>query len=289
MTPDPTSQRPRIRLVFALLLIALPLAVGCAGLLQNLGAKWVTRQIAAEFDLDEAQTAATRASVDRLIDAAPGALSSRVDMLVATVDVAIAKGLTEKKLYGMERQVDNILDIVAAAIIDEASPILATLRDSQIDFAEARINERLDEAREELALPKEERLEKRQDAFVTAVEDWVGDITDVQEASIRQFVAELPDEAAPRLAADEHRLARIASVLREHPSAQKIRKTLWKEWKDRENWGPQARSPTVRRAEGRQALLFVYGLLDAEQKDHASEHLHELHARVKAFLGIVGS
>ncbi|UCH28946.1 MAG: hypothetical protein JSV06_11815, partial [Myxococcales bacterium] len=172
MSPDPTSPPPRIRLAVTLF-VFLTLTVGCTGLLQNLGAKWVTRQIAAEFNLDEAQTAATRASVDRLIAAAPDALSSKVDMLVATVDAAIAKGLTEKKLLGMERQVDKIVDIVARAIIEEASPILATLRDHQIDFAEARINERLAEAREELEQPREERLEKRQDAFVNAVEDWV--------------------------------------------------------------------------------------------------------------------
>ena len=49
-------------------------------------------------------------------------------MLVATVDAAIAKGLTERKLLGMERQVDALLDIAAGGIIDEAAPILATLQ-----------------------------------------------------------------------------------------------------------------------------------------------------------------
>ncbi|MBW2629705.1 MAG: hypothetical protein JRE45_19110, partial [Deltaproteobacteria bacterium] len=109
--------------------ICLLVAVGCTGLFQSIGARWVTRQIAVEFNLDEAQTAATRASVDRIIAAAPRALGSKVDMLVATVDAAIAKGLTEKKLLGMERQVDALLDTIAGAIIDEAAPIMATLRD----------------------------------------------------------------------------------------------------------------------------------------------------------------
>ena len=203
MTSGPTHSRRRIRLALAALVLVLPLSFGCSGLLQNLGAKWVTRQIAAEFNLDEVQTAATRASVDRLITAAPAALSSKVDMLVATVDAAIAKGFTEEALLGMERQVDKIVDIIAAAIIDEASPILATLRDDQIDFAEARINERLEEAREEIDKPKEERLEKRQDAFVNAVEDWADDITDEQETLLRRYIAKLPDEGALRLQADE--------------------------------------------------------------------------------------
>jgi hypothetical protein len=289
MNPAENPPRRRVRLALVALLVLLPLALGCSGLLQNLGAKWVTRQIAAEFNLDEEQTAATRASVDRLIAAAPGALASKVEMLVATVDQSIVKGFTEKKLIGMERQVDKIVDIVAGAIIDEASPILATLRDDQIDFAEARINERLDEAREELEKPKEERLEKRQDAFVNAVEEWAGEITSDQEASYRQFIATLPDEAALRLKADEQRLERIASVLREHPGATAVRDALWKEWKEREQWGLESRSPAERRAEGRKAILYVYASFDAEQKDQASEHLHELHDKVKAFLGMAGS
>jgi cob(I)alamin adenosyltransferase len=281
----PRSHRPAI-LVLTVFLLA---AIGCTGILQNLGARWVTRQIAAEFNLDEAQTAATRASVDRIIAAAPAALSSRVDMLVATIDAAIAKGLTEKKLLGMERQVDALLDIAAGAIIDEAAPILATLRDDQIDFVEVRIQKRLDEAKEKLSEPKEERMEQRQDKFVEAVEDWSGSLSDPQEEALRSFVAGLPDEAAAVLAADERRVETMGALFRKHPDAKTIRDALWQEWKNREDWGPDARPPQARRAEGRQALLFVYGLLDAEQKDHASEHLHGLHDKVKAFFGTAGT
>lgn len=269
--------------------VLLACAGGCTGLLQNLGARWVTRQIAGELDLDETQTAATRASVDRLIAAAPEALGSKVDMLVATVDTAIVKGLTEKKLLGMERQVDDLLDVAAKAIIDEASPILATLRDDQIDFAEARIQKRLEEAREKMEEPKEERLEKRQDEFVDAVEAWVGNLSDRQEEALRTYVAGLPDESAARLGADERRVERVAAIFRKHPGPEVIRETLWTEWKNREDWGPDARPPAARRAEGREALLFVYGMLDARQKDHASKHLHELHDKIKGFFGAAGS
>jgi hypothetical protein len=277
--------RPTVRLALASVILV-PFAIGCTGLLQNFGARWVTRQIAAELNLDDAQSAATRAAVDRLIAAAPGALSSKVDMLVATVDAAIAKGLTEEKLVGMERQVDAILDIAAGAIIDEASPILATLRDDQIDFAHARIQKRLEEAREELAKPEHERVDERQEALVDAVEDWVGNLSGGQEGALRKHVASLPDEATARLAADERRLATIDAVLRRHPGPEVIRDALWEEWKNREEWGPDVRPPAARRAEGRQMLLFVYGLLDARQKDRASEHLHELHEKVKGFFGV---
>jgi len=289
MSPARTSPRRRFRLAVGALVLLMPLLAACSGLMQNLGAKWVTRQIAVEFNLDDEQTAATRASVDRLIAAAPDALRSKVDMLVATVDAAIARGFTEKGLLGMERQVDKILDIVAGAIIDEASPILATLRDDQIDFAETKMNERLEEAREKIDKPKEERLEKRQDAFVNAVEDWADDITDEQEALLRRYIATLPDEGALRLRADEERLERVTRLMRKHPGAEAVRDALWKEWKNREQWGLESRTPAERRAEGRQAILYVYGMLDAEQKEHASEHLHELHDKVNAFLGVAGS
>ena len=281
--------RPSRRPAIVVLSLVVLFAVGCTGLLQNLGARWVTRQIAVEFNFDEAQTAATRASVDRLMAAAPMALGSKIDMLVASVDVAIAKGLTEEKLLRMERQVDGLVDTVAGAIIDEAAPIMATLRDDQIAFVEKRIEKRLEEAREELAAPAEERVAKRQDQFVEAVEDWVGSFTDGQEAALRRYIANLPDEAAVRLEADERRVARFTKLARTHPDASTIHDAMWEEWKNRENWGPNARPPAARRAEGRQALLFVYGLLDAEQKDHASEHLHELHDKVKSFFGAAGS
>lgn len=284
----PFRRQPRhpVSITLSFLLLV---AVGCTGLFQNVGARWVTRQIATEFNLDEVQTAATRASVERVIAAAPAALGSKVDMLVATVDAAIAKGLTEKKLLGMERQVDSLLDVIAGGIIDEAAPILATLRDEQIDFVDARLQKRLDEARERLAKPKDERLEKRQDQFVDAVEDWAGDLSGAQEDAVRQYVAGLPDESGARLAADERRIETIGALFRTHPGPHVIRDALWKEWKQREDWGPHARPPQARRAEGREALLFVYGLLDAGQKDHASRHLHELHEKVKAFLGAAGS
>lgn len=286
--PTTPSRRFRTPALISLSIFVLWVG-GCTGLLQNLGARWVTRQIATELNLDEAQTAATRASVDRLIAAAPEALDSKVDMLVATVDVAIAKGLTEKKLLGMERQVDDILDIAAGAIIDEASPILATLRDDQIDFVEARIQTRLDEAREDIEKPSEVRLDKRQDQFVDAVEDWAGSLSDRQVSALRAYVAGLPDESAVRLEADERRVERVSAVFRKHPGPEVIRETLWKEWKNREDWGPKARPPRVRRAEGREALLFVYGLLDSGQKDHASKHLHELHQKIESFFSAAGS
>jgi len=273
----------------ACLAILLTLIVGCSGLMQNIGARIVTRRFADEFDLNEEQTEATRASIDRLIAKAPSVIGPRFDLIVATTDRAIAKGLTERDLIGVWRQVDKLLDEVAGHIIDEAAPILATLKDEQIDHAHVRFEKRFDEVREKLAEPADERLEKRQDAFVNGIEEWTGDLSADQEQALRAYVTRFPDDGALHLAADEGRIGEIEKVLRQHSGAPAVRDVLWKAWKEREDWGPDARTPAERRAQSRKTLLYIYGLMDATQKDHASQHLHELHKKVKSLLGIPDS
>ncbi|MFA9409978.1 MAG: DUF6279 family lipoprotein [Deltaproteobacteria bacterium] len=285
--PDPVS-KGRWRSVFFFLLAWLILATGCSGVLQNIGARWVTHKISAVFDLDEAQETATRAAVDRAIASAPEVLGPRLDLLVATVDRGLSKGLNEQNMLVIERQVDILMDKAVLWIVDEAAPILATLRDEQIDHAERELDERLQETRDELNAPEDERLRNRQEKFVDAIEKWSGRLSDAQETAIRAYVAAMPDEAADRLRADEQRLAEIADGLREHPGAPAIRDLLWNAWEQREDWGPGTRSAEARRADGRKTLFFVYDLLDAKQRDHMSERLHEMHGTVKRLLGTAG-
>ncbi len=279
--PATTSRR---RLVVVSLLLA-SLVLGCSGLLQNIGARWVTRQIGEELDLDQDQREATRLAVHRVMTAAPRVLGPGIDLLVATVDRAIAKGFDEVNMLVIEKQVDRLLDKGVGWILDEAAPILATLRNDQIDHAERSLDERLKETREELARPPDERSADRQEKFVEAIEEWAGSLSDAQEQALRRYVAALPDEAAARLAADEKRLADIADTIRQHPGPSVVRQVLWDAWKKREDWGPNTRSPEERRAAGRETLFYVYRLLTAKQKDHMSEHLHEIYAQVKSFLG----
>ncbi|MFZ1863373.1 MAG: DUF6279 family lipoprotein [Polyangiales bacterium] len=276
---------------WAVLLVCcgLGLASGCTGALQNLGARWATHQISDVFDLDETQRDAARAAVDRTMASAPEVLGPRIDLLVATVDRALCQGLNEPKTLVIERQIDVLLDKAAAWIIDEAAPILATLDDAQIIHAQQALDERLEETRDELNAPAEERLADRQDKFIDAIEEWAGRLSVEQKAAIRAHVAAMPDEAAARLRADERRLADLSDSLRARPGAPAVRVLLWNAWKSREDWGPHTRSPQTRRADGRKTLLFLYGLLDEKQKDHLSARLHEMHDKVNRILGVAGA
>jgi hypothetical protein len=220
---------------------------------------------------------------------APEVVGPRLDLLVATVDRAVCKGLDEPTMMVIERQIDVMLDEIAAWIIDESAPILATLSDEQITHARQVLDERLQETRKELNAPAGERLADRQDKFIDAIEQWAGRLNAEQERAIRAHVAAMPDEAADRLRADERRLANLSQSLRTHPGAPAVRDLLWNAWKSREDWGPGTRSPQARRADGRKTLFFVYGLLDQRQKDHLSARLHEMHEKVNRFLGIAGA
>jgi len=278
------SRRARLPILGSLLALMI-LGAGCTGFLQSLGAKWATNKISNVFDLDESQHEATRRAVDRAIAEAPELLGPRIDLLIATVDRSLSKGMDERSMLVIERQVDILLDKAVAWIIDEAAPILATLRDDQIDHAQQELDERLEETRNELNAPPEERSQTRQDKFVAAIEKWTGRLSDTQEERIRSYVRDMPDEAVDRLRADERRLTRIAAELRKHPGAPAIRDLLWDAWSQREDWGPGTRSAEARRADGRKTLIFVYELLEPEQVDYMSERLHEMHTTVKKLLG----
>jgi hypothetical protein len=194
--------------------------------------------------------------------------------------------MNEESIRLIEKQVDVLMDRAIGWVIDEAAPILATLSDEQIAHAERELDDRLQDTRDELAAPQDERTGDRQDKFVEAIENWTGRLSDDQERAIHLHVAAMPDEAAERLRADEKRLALIADGLRRHPGAPAIRSLLWDAWLQREDWGPGTRPPESRRADGRKTLLFVYQLLDSAQRDRMSERLHEMHDTVKRLMGI---
>lgn len=284
MTVESATRRTR-RAILGSLAAFIMFGASCTGVLQSLGAKWATNKISNVFDLDEAQREATRRAVDRAIAEAPELLGSRIDLLIATVDRSLSKGMDERNMLAIERQVDILLDKAVTWIVDEAAPILATLRDDQIEHAQRELDGRLEETRDELNATPAERTRTRQDKFVAAIEKWTGRLSDTQEARIRSYVRDMPDEAADRLRADEQRLARIAAELRKHPGAPAIRDLLWNAWTEREDWGPGTRSAEARRADGRKTLIFVYELLEPDQVDHMSERLHEMHATVKKLLG----
>ncbi len=278
-----------MRRLAAALVLSMCFLLGCSGVLQSFAARIVTRRLADQFGLDEAQQARTRESVDRLLAEAPVALDRPLTALVQTVDAAIASGLTEVELLEIEREFDAIADMVVGRVIDEASPILASMNDAQIAHAENRFAERFEEIRDDIERSPNKRLEQRQDAFLESIEDWTGDLSKEQERALRAHLSRLPDETELRLRAEEKIIAELAAVLRSHPGPTVVRSALWDAWKRRDDWGPQARSAEERDAQSRATLLYIDSLLTPTQRAHSRQHLKELHSKLERFFGANGS
>lgn len=269
----------------AALVLCLCFLLGCSGVLQGFAARIVTRRLAEQFGLDETQKAQTRKAVDTLLAEAPAALGKPLDDLVETVDAAIETGLTETNLLQIEQEFDAMADMVVGRVIEEASPILASLDDAQIAHSEKRFAERFEEIREDMETSPKKRLEQRQEAFLESIEDWTGDLSKEQQKALLAYHRRLPDETELRLAAEEKIIAELAAVLRSHPGPSVLRSALWDAWKKRDDWGPEARSVQARDAQSRATLIYIDSLMTPEQRAHSRKHLKDLHSKLKRFLG----
>lgn len=277
----------RILLLMRRILPLLPLLllVGCSGAMQDFGKRLVVGRVADELDLDREQRHATRASVDRLVDRAPDLLGPRLEILFTDAAAAITDGFPEEDLISIGDRMEELADDTMAAVFEELAPLLATLRDAQIDHFAARAEERIDAAREKLTGTPAERLERRQEAFIDALEKWTGSLDDAQERALRDLVRDTPDDGAAELAAREAGTRRLLGVLRTHPGPAAIRDTLWEIWRTRNDWGPDSRAAAERSAEGRATLRVISELLRPEQRESMTEYLESLQDRARAFLG----
>ncbi len=268
-----------------LTILPLLLLVGCSGAMQDFGKRLVVGRVADEFNLDREQRRATRASVDRLVEAAPELLGPRLEVIFEDAEAAITAGFPEGDLITIEDRMEAVADDAMAAIFDELAPLLATLRPEQVDHFAARAEERLAEAWEKRSGTPAERLAKRQETFIEEVEKWTGSLDDEQEQALHAVLEGLPDEGAIQLDLRETKTRELLQLLRDQPGEDRIRARLWEIWRSRDDWGTEARSRDARSAEGRELLRTIDGLIRPKQRAHMKKHLRSLHDRAKAFLG----
>ena len=77
----------------------------------------------------------------------------------------------------------------------------------------------------------------------------------------------------------------MGELFRKHPGAEAIRDGLWAEWKITRGLGPdRALHPKSEEPKAAKPCSSSTASSTPSKKIHASEHLHELHAKVKTFL-----
>lgn len=266
-------------------LVAMTLLLsGCSGLVQRIGTRYAVGQLDDVFDLDDAQEEMAEASIEHLLVELPPLVRRDIAGLVYAMDRELAASATDEGLLRIEARLDRLLEKVATRVIPEVAGLMATLEAAQVEHAMAWAREQMDDRREELQRPADERLKERQDALVDTFEEWTGDVSSGQERAIRRHVRSLPDEERTRLAVDERRLAEVERLLQRGAAADAVAALLSRQLRLREELGPGAPSVAERRARGRATLLFLDGLLGAEQRHHARRHLTSQYARIRRFL-----
>ena len=121
----------------------------------------------------------------------------------------------------------------ASSLIDDISPVLATLDASQIDELEKRMAAERDRVREErLGDGLAARAEQRGARTVKAIERWTGRLDDAQRALVRHVTARVPSrtEAWLRFSAGQERL--LLAALRDGAGADALARRLHAWWID---------------------------------------------------------
>ncbi|MGM0576089.1 MAG: DUF6279 family lipoprotein [Myxococcota bacterium] len=133
-----------------------------------------------------------------------------------------ADGLTAEEVASLHERVIGFYRSLVRRVLPHVEAFLPRLSDRQLKHWAIHAKERLDDREEDLDVPSDERREDRLDTRRDALEDWIGDLTDRQEAMLAKQVASTPDRAPERLRRDRERTAKLLRLLRadEHDEAE---------------------------------------------------------------------
>lgn len=259
-------------LVLSSLLASLLLA-GCSS--ERVAGWYITRKIDGYFELHAEQKQQLRAQVDETI-----LLVRREELphwinLLREVRQGFHDGMSDALLEKLQRQYDQRLDAGVHIVIPRAAPLLVQLDGKQLDHFVARVNEDLAKQYDELQLPPEQRRAKLEDKALEVVEDFVGSLSDEQEASVRALIRKLPNERDRQLRSSKDNLAHFRAFMATHPTAPALQSELYAMWERRYDGLGSGHDKQARRAFQRQWLRAVFEVLDAKQRAHAEEELSD--------------
>jgi hypothetical protein len=213
---------------FAALAAAVLLA-GCSGVQTayrhaDLYLEWRANEF---FDLDRAQGQALKPAIDTLLK------WHRADELPAytrMLETAQAKlmnrvTLDDVRSFNDEARARTRISVVRAALT--SAPILATVTPQQIGKLKSRLAKENEDFVDKYARgPMEKQQNRRATRFIDNTEYWVGSLTDVQKAKIKQIIAESPTPYALQLADRQRIQQEFVSLLNQNNSADALKPKL---------------------------------------------------------------
>ena len=252
-------------------------ACGVSGTLSACGTQWaydnadtlIAGKADGYFDMTAEQERWVAASLERhhawhRAEALPAYVEALSEIRTRSAD-----GVDDADMAFILGALDRHADVLARQLLDDSVAFLGKLGPEQVTRFEKKLREGLKDAREKLDVSASERLDDRVDWTVDLLEEWVGSLSDAQEAQIRKDVAALPDAEPERLRERaEHDEGIIALIKAGDAGA--IRGALTR-WLIDPPLGPSPEN----RAAVQELVVRFDKTLDAKQRKHLLDKLQE--------------
>lgn len=186
---------------------------------------------------------------------------------------AISDGITAGEVDTLFDDVTALAELGIERTIPAAASILAGLDADQLDALEERLEESAEEYREEL---DDDHKGRRLGETLKDIEEWIGEISDVQRAMLTRELQAMTETAPMWLEWRIERNERLISLLRDEPAQPVIEEFLAEYWLRRQEVSPALETATAEnRARYRAMIVALDVSLSTAQRDHALARLAE--------------
>lgn len=138
----------------------------------------------------------------------------------------LADHVTRDEIYWFLNQYREQMRLIVSRLSADSVDFLQLLSPGQIDYFSKQLREENEKYEKRLKLPKSERLAQRADKTIKFLDDWLGSLTDSQEAEIRRLSLALPDNFEVWYRQRTERQQHFIRTLRESSSKDDIQAAL---------------------------------------------------------------
>jgi hypothetical protein len=136
------------------------------------------------------------------------------------------RGLTNQDLEWVFTNYDRLRNDLVNRVITDSGILLASIDSSQVRTLEAAFQKDTSKAVRLAQAPVLERLKKRADEIVDGLEDWLGSLSKVQEAQIRELSLSFPDTQQFWVTYQQQRQQELVALLRQPRTSENLAREL---------------------------------------------------------------
>jgi len=138
----------------------------------------------------------------------------------------LERGLTDQDIDWVYANYDRLRADLFERLIADSSVLLASVDSNQVRSLEAALQRDNAKVARLVQLPAPERLQKRADKIIDWLEDWLGSLSNDQEAQIRQWSLAFPDNQPFWATYQQQRQQELLALLRQPRTPESLTREL---------------------------------------------------------------